>query len=133
LAARQADSVLASPVGSQRWPTHLFLFAQYEPAWLAGFVGERDRVTAVLKPWLAAPVEHIGSTSVPGLPAKPIVDMLALVKSLSQVQNAVAPLRADGWVFWPEDPCRPYRLWFVRPQDGRGHISVTHLPSPDSI
>jgi GrpB-like predicted nucleotidyltransferase (UPF0157 family) len=75
--------------------------AQYEPAWLAGFVGERDRVTAVLKPWLAAPVEHIGSTSVPGLPAKPIVDMLALVKSLSQAQNAVAPLRADGWVFGP--------------------------------
>jgi GrpB-like predicted nucleotidyltransferase (UPF0157 family) len=89
--------------------------AQYDPAWPAGFDGERDRVAAVLEPWLAAPVEHIGSTSVPGLPAKPIVDMLAPVTSLSRAQDAVPPLQADGWVFWPEDPCRHYRLWFLRP------------------
>jgi GrpB-like predicted nucleotidyltransferase (UPF0157 family) len=38
--------------------------AQYDPAWLAGFDGQRDRVAGVLEPWLAAPVEHIGSTSV---------------------------------------------------------------------
>ena len=54
--------------------------AQYDAAWLAGFDGQRDRVAAVLEPWLAAPVEHIGSTSVPGLPAKPVVDMLAPVR-----------------------------------------------------
>ena len=89
--------------------------AQYDPAWLAGFDAESGRVAAVLEPWLAAPVEHIGSTSVPGLAAKPIVDMLAPVRSLSQAQDAVAPLQADGWVFWPEDPCRHYRLWFLRP------------------
>ena len=96
--------------------------AQYDPAWLAGFDGQRDRVTAVLEPWLAAPVEHIGSTSVPGLPAKPIVDMLAPVESLGQAQDAVAPLQADGWVFWPEDPGRHYRLWFLRPSpEARTH------------
>ena len=68
------------------------VIAQYDHAWLAGFDSERDRVAAVLEPWLAAPVEHIGSTSVPGLPAKPIVDMLAQVRSLSQAQDAVAPV-----------------------------------------
>ena len=51
----------------------------------------------------------------PGLPAKPVVDMLAPVKSLSQAQDAAAPLQADGWVSWPEDPGRHYRLWFLRP------------------
>ncbi|HET7245013.1 MAG TPA: GrpB family protein [Streptosporangiaceae bacterium] len=75
--------------------------AQYDPAWLAGFGAQSGRVAAVLGPWLAAPVEHIGSTSVPGLPAKPIVDMLAPVRSLSQAQDAVGALQADGWVFWP--------------------------------
>jgi GrpB-like predicted nucleotidyltransferase (UPF0157 family) len=98
------------------------LIAQYDPAWLAGFDAEAGRVVAVLGPWLAAPVEHIGSTSVPGLPAKPIVDMLAPVKSLSQAQDAAAPLQAGGWVFWPEDPCRHYRLWFLRPSpEARTH------------
>jgi GrpB-like predicted nucleotidyltransferase (UPF0157 family) len=93
-------------------PVHIL---KYDPAWPAGFASQRDRVAAVLQPWLAAPVEHIGSTSVPGLPAKPVVDMLAPVRSLSQAQDAVAPLQADGWVFWPEDPGRHYRLWFLRP------------------
>jgi GrpB-like predicted nucleotidyltransferase (UPF0157 family) len=35
--------------------------AQYDPAWLAAFDSERDRVAAVLEPWLAAPVEHSGN------------------------------------------------------------------------
>jgi len=94
--------------------------AQYDPAWPAGFDSQRDRVAAVLAPWLAAPVEHIGSTSVPGLPAKPVVDILAPVTSLSQAQDAMAPLQADGWVFWPEDPGRHYRLWFLRPSPRDG-------------
>jgi len=94
----------------------------YDPAWPARFADERDQVTAALARWLAAPVEHIGSTSVPGLPAKPIVDMLAPVRSLAEAQDAVPPLQRDGWVFWPEDPYRYYRLWFLRPQpESRTH------------
>lgn len=69
----------------------------------------------ILAPWLAAPLEHTGSTSVPGLAAKPIIDMLGLVYSLDEAQDAVPALTADGWLFWPDDPGRPYRLWFLRP------------------
>ena len=94
-------------------PVHI---AKYDPAWPDRFAEQQERAAAVLVPWLAAPIEHIGSTAVPGLPAKPVIDMLAPVRSLAQAQDAVAPLQADGWVFWPEDPCRHYRLWFLRPQ-----------------
>jgi GrpB-like predicted nucleotidyltransferase (UPF0157 family) len=94
-------------------PVHV---AEYDPAWPDRFAEQQDRAAAILAPWLAAPIEHIGSTSVPGLPAKPVIDMLAPVRSLAQAQAAVAPLQADGWVFWPEDPCCHYRLWFLRPQ-----------------
>src|SRR5215471_9958721 len=100
-------------------PVHV---CHYDPAWPARFADQRDRVSAVLAQWLAAPVEHIGSTSVPGLPAKPIIDILAPVDSLAGAQDAVPPLQDDGWVFWPEDPCRYYRLWFLRPQpEARTH------------
>jgi len=100
-------------------PVHV---CDYDPAWPVRFADQRDRVSTVLAPWLAAPVEHIGSTSVPGLPAKPIIDILAPVDSLAGAQDAVPPLQDDGWVFWPEDPCRYYRLWFLRPQpEARTH------------
>jgi GrpB-like predicted nucleotidyltransferase (UPF0157 family) len=41
---------------------------------------------------------------VPGLAAKPVIDMLAPVRSLTGAQDAVAPLTEDGWLFWPDDP-----------------------------
>jgi GrpB-like predicted nucleotidyltransferase (UPF0157 family) len=94
----------------------------YDPAWLDRFADQQGAVSAVLGPWLAGPVEHVGSTSVDGLPAKPVVDMLAPVQSLEAAQTAVGVLEADGWLFWPDDPCRHYRLWFLRPTpDARTH------------
>ena len=69
-----------------------------------------------------APPEHIGSTAVPGLRAKPIVDILAPVRSFTEARQAVAVLEQDGWLFWPDDPNRFYRLWFLRPTpEARSH------------
>jgi GrpB-like predicted nucleotidyltransferase (UPF0157 family) len=89
--------------------------AEYDLTWPNLFAEQQTRAAAILAPWLAAPIEHIGSTSVPGLPAKPVIDMLAPVRSLTSAQDAVVPLAEDGWLFWPDDPCRHYRLWFLRP------------------
>lgn len=103
-------------------PDQLVEVVDYDMAWPDRFADQLGQVTAVLGPWLAGPVEHIGSTSVPGLPAKPVIDMLAPVRSLETAQDSVRALEADGWLFWPEDPCRHYRLWFLRPQpDARTH------------
>jgi GrpB-like predicted nucleotidyltransferase (UPF0157 family) len=103
-------------------PDQLVEIVEYDPAWPDKFAGQRGTVTAVLGPWLASPVEHIGSTSVPGLPAKPVIDMLAPVRSLQAAHDAVGALETDGWLFWPEDPCRHYRLWFLRPRpEARTH------------
>ena len=55
-------------------------------------------VSAVLAWWLAGPVERVRSTSVPGLAAKPVVDMLAPVRSLKDAQDAKPILEADGMV-----------------------------------
>jgi GrpB-like predicted nucleotidyltransferase (UPF0157 family) len=94
----------------------------YDPAWPDRFADQRGAVTAMLGPWLADPVEHVGSTSVVGLAAKPVIDMLAPVRSLDTAQSAVGVLEADGWLFWPDDPCRHYRLWFLRPRpEARTH------------
>jgi GrpB-like predicted nucleotidyltransferase (UPF0157 family) len=76
----------------------------------------------LLRPWLTGPVEHVGSTAVAGLRAKPVVDMLAPVGSLSGARAAVPVLADAGWLFWPEDPCGHYRLWLLRPRpEARTH------------
>lgn len=51
----------------------------YDPAWPARFLAERDRIAAVLGGGAVA-IEHIGSTAVPGMVAKPIVDVLVGVR-----------------------------------------------------
>jgi GrpB-like predicted nucleotidyltransferase (UPF0157 family) len=87
----------------------------YDPTWPTRFVEQKTRLTMILSPWLAGEIEHIGSTSVPGLRSKPIVDILAPVQSLAASRAAMPILEEDGWLFWPDDPNQDYRLWFLRP------------------
>lgn len=74
----------------------------YDPRWPAAFEQQRIRVESALRPWLLRPVEHIGSTAVPGLPAKPIIDMLALVPSYDESAGVTEAMAAVGWVAAPE-------------------------------
>ena len=98
------------------------ILVDYDPAWRDRFIEQAARLTAILQPWLATPVEHVGSTAVPGLRAKPVVDILAPVMSLALAQTAIATLTKDGWLFWPDDPNRDYRMWFLRPKpEARSH------------
>jgi GrpB-like predicted nucleotidyltransferase (UPF0157 family) len=58
-----------------------------DPAWADRFAEQQIVVEELLRPWLSEPVEHIGSTSVPGLPAKPVIDMLAPVGPLPEART----------------------------------------------
>jgi len=85
----------------------------YDPAWPGLFERERARVDQALSPWLAGPVEHIGSTSVPGLPAKPIIDMLARVEHYDPALTdpLVQALAGIGWIHAPEPTDAGQRKW----------------------
>ena len=74
----------------------------YDPAWPRAFEKESRRIETVLRPGLVYPLEHMGSTSIPGLPAKAIVDMLAVVSDIDDVLGVVDALDALGWVQAPE-------------------------------
>lgn len=94
----------------------------YDPNWPARFAEQQARVATILKPWLASGIEHMGSTSVPGLRAKPIIDMLAPVQDYAVAREAIPLLEQAGWLFWPDDPNRDYRMWFLRPRpEARTH------------
>lgn len=84
----------------------------------------------MLAPWLSAGIEHIGSTSVPGLCAKPILDMIAGVGSLEEAAAAIGPLAEFGYVHTPH---RPRALRFYRNgPDGAQCTHGLHLTEPGS-
>jgi len=91
-------------------PVHV---VPYDPIWPRRFAEERALLAEVLAPWLAGPIEHVGSTAVPGLAAKPVIDIMAGVASLEASRPAIEALARHGWCYFP------YRTesmhWFCKP------------------
>ena len=85
----------------------------YDKAWPARFELERDALLELLVPWLAGPIEHIGSTAVPGLPAKPVIDIMAAVRDLEQSYPAIVALQTLHYQYWPYRP--DVMHWFCKP------------------
>jgi GrpB-like predicted nucleotidyltransferase (UPF0157 family) len=69
----------------------------YNPAWPEAFLVERELLAPLLERWLAGPIEHVGSTAVPGLAAKPIIDIMAPVQDLEISRPALAELQKIGY------------------------------------
>ena len=69
----------------------------YDPAWATTFASIKETVTSALGP-LAQRVEHVGSTSVPGLWAKPIVDIDVVIQSWASLPDTITALGSLGYV-----------------------------------
>ena len=85
----------------------------YSPAWPAQFLAERDVLQIALAPWLVGDIEHIGSTSVVGLAAKAVIDIMAPVASLEDSRDAIAAAQSIGYCFYPYKPDEMH--WFCKP------------------
>ena len=72
------------------------VIVEYNPAWPSEFVRLRDRAQAALGV-VAVAIEHVGSTAVPGLPAKDLIDMVVVVESDDDVDEAIARLAPIGY------------------------------------
>ena len=76
----------------------------YDPEWPHRFEAERALLERVLVPWLDGDIHHIGATSIPGLAAKPIIDMMAGVRDFEEARAAFEPLRDQSYVYAPHRP-----------------------------
>lgn len=74
----------------------------HDPAWRDHFEAEASRLLDAVGDWLLA-VEHVGSTAVEGLPAKPVVDVLAAVPDESTARSLVPVLEPLGYEHHPDD------------------------------
>ena len=105
--------------------------APYDPAWPELFRQEKEHLQSCLPNDLIRRIEHFGSTAVPGLAAKPIVDMLVEVTDLQATRVRVAPrLEAQGYeYFWRPthgDDGPPFYAWFIK-RDPRTGSRTHHI------
>lgn len=87
----------------------------YDPTWPRRYEAERAVLVKVLEPWLAGPIEHVGSTAVIGLAAKPVIDIMAGVRDLPSSRPAIEAVRPLRYSYFPYKA--DVMHWFCKPSD----------------
>ena len=119
-------------------PADNIVIAEYDAAWPQRFEQERARLQDAIGEWAVA-IEHVGSTAVPGLAAKPIIDIGIALENLLDALNCITPLYDLGY------ECRgefgiPGRIYFRKatPEpipgqtyDGVGRTHQIHMYQRD--
>jgi GrpB-like predicted nucleotidyltransferase (UPF0157 family) len=110
------------------------VIVEYDLRWPALFDEEAARIRAAVSGDLIERIEHIGSTAVPGLPAKPIIDILIGVESVDEAREQAVPvLESLGYSFWADNPHKDV-LFLVKGLPPNGprthHIRVVALDAP---
>ena len=105
----------------------------YNPVWPLLFERESNFLRQKLPPFLITRSEHFGSTAVPGLAAKPIIDILVEAASLDETQKQIAPLlESEGYdYFWRTDTEPPY-AWFIKRDSEGKRTHHIHMVEADS-
>ena len=109
----------------------------YDPVWLKMFEDESTFLRRKFPQDLIRRIEHFGSTAIPGLSAKPIIDILVEVSSLEETKKQIVPvLEAKGYeYFWRPsfgDDVPPYYAWFIKRNSEGKRSHHIHMVEADS-
>ena len=111
------------------------LIVDYDPRWPQLYEEEKARIIAAIGRWLAD-IQHVGSTAVPGLAAKPIIDIMPGLRSLDDTPRIIGPMRRLGYQYFPEyEDDLPERRYFRKPPGeafrglGTHHVHVVETAS----
>jgi GrpB-like predicted nucleotidyltransferase (UPF0157 family) len=108
----------------------------YEPSWPALYESERQFLSSRFPGNLIYRIEHFGSTAVPGLAAKPVIDMLIGVTSLERTKQEIVPvLEKQGYdYFWRAtqgEDGPPFYAWFIKRNDAGLRTHHLHFVERD--
>jgi len=106
------------------------ILEDYDPSWPAKFEEEKSRLMAIAGEWHYGGIEHVGSTAVPGMVAKPVIDIMFGIKSLEESKSAIDVLVAHGYEYWPYK--KEVMHWFCKPSDAfrTHHLHLIPFESP---
>ncbi|MGB2799389.1 MAG: GrpB family protein [Dehalococcoidia bacterium] len=103
----------------------------YDPQWPVLYEEEKGRILGVIGHKIVS-IEHIGSTAVRGLAAKPIIDIMIAVRSLADADKCIEPLQDIGYEYVREFEVEiPARRFFRKgpPEARTHHIHMIELTS----
>ena len=126
VALHAADPTFEVMRGSERGIEPMEL-VPYDPGWPAQFESWRDRIAAALGP-VARRIVHYGSTSIPGLAAKPVIDVLIWVDDMNKEDLYVPQLESIGLQLRNRDKDQR----FLRPFPGKPRNVHVHVCDVDS-
>ncbi|MBD2100884.1 GrpB family protein [Leptolyngbya sp. FACHB-261] len=102
------------------------VIVEYDPRWPAQFEAEKTKIWEALGNEQVVAIEHMGSTAVPGLAAKPIIDLMVGVRSLDAARQGIPHLESLGYIHWHDDP-NPERLFLVKGMPPFGKERTHHI------
>lgn len=105
------------PVRRERLMRTLVL-VEHDPNWPVRFAEEAERLRGAIGRWAQA-IEHVGSTAVPGLIGKPVLDIAIAVATLADADACVAPLEALGYRYRGLNGDDPRRRYYVGEVSGK--------------
>lgn len=127
------EQIVAATVGERVPHDAPITLVDYDPAWPALFERERRRIVATLGE-TAVRVEHTGSTSVPGLAAKPIIDITLIVPDSGDEATYVPRLEAAGYVLRIREPhWHEHRVFKGPDTDVNLHVFSVGSPELDRM
>ena len=105
-----------------------------DPSWPSRFAAEAALIRAALGDGFVYVVHHVGSTAVPGLAAKPIIDIVLEVPDRDVWPALIEPLQRLEYVHWAENPDRT-KMFFVKgmPPFGTGRTHHVHVHTSDAV
>jgi GrpB-like predicted nucleotidyltransferase (UPF0157 family) len=124
------------PAGASPWvagaePVEQVVVVEPDPAWVVWAAELQSRIRAALG-WRALRMSHVGSTSVPGLPAKPVIDLDLIVADPGDEAAYVAMLDAIGFELIVREPWW-YGHRLLRATTPRANVHVFGYDSPEPI
>lgn len=102
----------------------------YNPAWIGIYETERNFLYSLLGDYVQGSIEHVGSTSVVGMVAKPIIDIMVGVKSLNASTGAIELLSNNSFCYYPYKA--DVMHWFCKPSPEfrTHHLHLVPFNSP---
>lgn len=114
----------------ERWQLFPIILSEYKPAWKTNYLKEMAVVKEAVGSYNIIRISHIGSTAVPGLIAKPTVDILVEIKDNTDTDRLISNMQLGGYRYLeqPENP--PPHMMFIKgytPEGFKGQVFHVHV------
>ncbi len=106
------------------------ILEEYDFSWPSKFEEEKAHLMSIIGKWHYGSIEHVGSTAVPDMVSKPVIDVMFGVKSLAESKPAIEILVEKGYEYWPYTA--DIMHWFCKPSDAfrTHHLHLVPFESP---